>query len=668
MKRIAKLLFFTAAVMLILSMAACSYGRKEGGAADASGALHSGSEDIPVHKHDPADKPVYDPDASCSIYIYMCGSNLESKRGLAGKDIDELLAADIPEQVNVVLETGGAAKWHSHGIANDKLQRYIIKDHALQLVDELENQSMGNVNTFMDFLSWGRAAYPAERNLLVIWDHGGNATEGVCYDENYGFNGLKQSDFRFLQDQEGAAEIFADGRMDMVIFDTCLMGNIETASWIQDYYHYMIASEVIIPGNGLDYRVIAGEFASHDNESFGRLVCDSFMELSWAKEQEDTAQIALFDLAKTDGLLNALEKLYADQIHRLQKSDATDKEGGSGDAFFYVNAAEQDMTIAHGKDYNVVDIYNYTESINRDNAGARDAVQEALQEMVLYQAGNVPAESFPDTKTEDYRNLCNGISMYYPLTFDRAKLADYIRICPIEKYAEFLDLLYMHVPEVSLAFVNRGSRNGDGLVEIQLTKESADYLKEIRGNVWKQSASDGSYIMIGSQTVNIFDIADMKFTVPFTGEWYYLGGQRLYAAVEQHGSIRQLSAPILWNGEYTEYFTSYFYSISGKPVFRKGTVGQQFDENGLIQRILNYHPLRTGDVVRVVSEDDTEEIPPFTVESDNITVEAKMLEPGTYRVQLIAVDINNHAIHSDYALYQVTEDGASVLGIEKYDE
>lgn len=661
MKKIAKFVFSAVAIMLFLSMAGCSYNRENSGDPRVS----EGAGDIPVHKHEAAEKPVYDPDASCSIFIYMCGSNLESKRGLAGKDIDELLAADIPEQVNVVLETGGAAKWHSHGIASDKLQRYVIKDHTLQLVEELENQSMGNVNTFMDFLVWGRTAYPAERNLLVIWDHGGNATEGVCYDENYNFSGLKQSDFRFLQDQEGAEKIFAKGRMDMVIFDTCLMGNIETASWIQDYYHYMIASEVIIPGNGLDYRIIAGEFAGHDTESFGRLVCDSFIDLSREKEQQETAQIALFDLAKTDSLLNALEKLYAGQIDRLQKSASPDKEGGYSDAFFYVNAAEQDTTIDHGKNYNVVDIYNYTGSIDRDNAEDREAVRKALQEMVLYQAGNVPAEPFPETEADDRENDCNGISMYYPLTFDRAKLADYIQICPIEKYAEFLDLLYMHVPEVSLAFVNRGSRNAKGLVEIQLTKESADYLKEIRGNVWKLRETDGSYIMIGSQTVNISDIADMKFTVPFTGEWYYLGGQRLYAEVEQHGKIRQLSAPILWNGEYTEYYTSYFYSISGKPVFQRGTVGQQFDENGLIQRILNYRPLREGDVVDVISEDDTEEIPPFTVESDSMTVEAKMLEPGLYRVQLIAVDINNNAIYSDYAIYQVTEDGASVLGIEK---
>lgn len=656
MKKITKYIIFAVAIMLLLSMAGCTYNEDGSSYSDPTEASDD-PEDIPVHKHESVDKPVYDPDASCSIYIYMCGSNLESKRGLAGKDIDELLAADIPEQVNVVIETGGAAKWNSHGIANDKLQRYLVKDHSLMLIDELENQSMGDVDTFMDFLAWGRSEYPAERNLLVIWDHGGNATKGVCYDENYNFSGLKQSDFRYLQDQEKAADIFANGRLDMVIFDTCLMGNIETASWIQDYYHYMIASEVIIPGNGLDYSIIAGEFAGHDNESFGRLVCDSFMEQCRAKDLEDTAQIALFDLSKTDGLLNELEKLYADNIRQLQV----------GDTFFYASAAELDTTIEHGNDYNVVDIYNFGESIDRGNPENRDAVRKALSEMVLYQVGSVPVRPFPDTEPDYYKNLCNGISMYYPLTFSNSELADYISICPIEKYAKFLDLLYMHVPEAPLSFVNRGSLGSAGLIEIELTKESSDYLKEIRGNVWKRRSSDNSYIMIGSQTVNISDITDMKITVPFSGEWYYLGGQRLYADVEQQGHIRHLTAPIILNGELTEYNVSYYRTLRGRSIFRKGSVGHAFDENGLIQRILNYNPLEKGDVVSVVSEDDTEEITPFTVESDNITVELKKLEPGIYRVQLIAFDINNNFISSDYALYQVTETGVQALGVEKYE-
>lgn len=43
-----------------------------------------------------------------TLFIYMCGSNLETKQGLAGKNIDEILSANIGNDVDVVIETGGA--------------------------------------------------------------------------------------------------------------------------------------------------------------------------------------------------------------------------------------------------------------------------------------------------------------------------------------------------------------------------------------------------------------------------------------------------------------------------------------------------------------------------------------------------------------------------------
>ena len=126
MNRKLKLIAFVITVLMLLSMVSCSHG--EDGDTSSTQSTTAEQPAIPEHHHEQTAKPVYDPDASCSIFIYMCSSNLESKSGLAGKDIDELLKADIPDKVNVVIETGGAAKWRSHDIANDKLQRYIVKN------------------------------------------------------------------------------------------------------------------------------------------------------------------------------------------------------------------------------------------------------------------------------------------------------------------------------------------------------------------------------------------------------------------------------------------------------------------------------------------------------------------------------------------------------------
>lgn len=50
----------------------------------------------------PKEKPMGEAD-TWSVFLYLCGSNLETQMGAAGKNLDEILAADIPDNVNVVI-------------------------------------------------------------------------------------------------------------------------------------------------------------------------------------------------------------------------------------------------------------------------------------------------------------------------------------------------------------------------------------------------------------------------------------------------------------------------------------------------------------------------------------------------------------------------------------
>ena len=99
-----------------------------------------------------------------TLFIYMCGSNLETKQGLAGKNIDELLAADT-DGLNIVIQTGGAKTWRSHDISESNNQRYEIKDGKLTLLKDLSQENMGEADTLTDFLKWGQEEYPTENNI-----------------------------------------------------------------------------------------------------------------------------------------------------------------------------------------------------------------------------------------------------------------------------------------------------------------------------------------------------------------------------------------------------------------------------------------------------------------------------------------------------------------------
>ena len=84
---------------------------------------------------DTADVPSPE-DGSWAVYWYLCGSDLESEGGFATSDLSELMEVELPENVTVVIETGGAATWYNDTVDPEKLQRYVYNSEGLQLVDE----------------------------------------------------------------------------------------------------------------------------------------------------------------------------------------------------------------------------------------------------------------------------------------------------------------------------------------------------------------------------------------------------------------------------------------------------------------------------------------------------------------------------------------------------
>lgn len=89
----------------------------------------------------------------------MCGSDLESdsqQGGLATANLKEILSVNLPDNVNFVIETGGASSWKStYGISSSKLGRYEVKNKKLVLKESLSKANMGSSSTLQSFVEWG---------------------------------------------------------------------------------------------------------------------------------------------------------------------------------------------------------------------------------------------------------------------------------------------------------------------------------------------------------------------------------------------------------------------------------------------------------------------------------------------------------------------------------
>lgn len=92
--------------------------------------------------------------AKWAVYMYMCGSDLESNYGCASTDINEMISAKLPEGVQYVIQTGGAKKWQNNLMNAKKLGRYVYDKKGLRKVGTSPLASMGEKDTLVDFLKF----------------------------------------------------------------------------------------------------------------------------------------------------------------------------------------------------------------------------------------------------------------------------------------------------------------------------------------------------------------------------------------------------------------------------------------------------------------------------------------------------------------------------------
>jgi len=249
------------------------------------------------------------PEREYLILVYLCGTDLESKGGAASTDLMEMVRAGLEEDgpVTVLVQAGGAKRWRGGLLESGESRRLLISNIPQAVGPSLGNLDMGVPSTLIDFIQFGLEEYPAKRVGLVLWDHGGGATGGVCYDELSG-NSLSAG-----QLYAALHRVFGerDQRLAFIGFDACLMSAFEIATHLSPFADYMIASEELEPMNGWAYDLWLNELAKKPNmdpEELGRYIVDSYVESALAFDPNDYVTLSMTDLREMDGLIAAVER------------------------------------------------------------------------------------------------------------------------------------------------------------------------------------------------------------------------------------------------------------------------------------------------------------------------------------------------------------------------
>lgn len=492
------------------------------------------------------------PVAPYTILVYMVGSDLESGSGAATDDLIEMAAVGSTKNVNVVVETGGSKKWSLPMISNKVNQRWLVQKENLKLVkNDLGNRSMGKQSTLQDFLTWGVKTYPAKKYAVILWDHGSGA-QGFGYDEN----NLSDPSLTIneIKGAIKAASAISKQKFELVGFDACLMGNIETATALKDYASYMVASEELEPGHGWDYTAALqalNKKPASTGAEFGKAIADGYKKQATAEGTVKQITLSVVNLAKIYSVNTALENFIKkasndikDPVRINTVSNARGKAEDYGDAG------------AHGGSTDMADIYDIAYNLKSTYSTEANQLMKSIKDCITYK---ITSEAKPNA---------NGLSIYFPCKDKenfRSTLKGYADTGYSKSYQQFLatyvnNILGDKTPiRLTQDDPNAGGVDTLSLFQIQVAKEDIPNINELYSVLAIPYDEEGN--------INLFLGMDMDVELDtntgvvkenFTGLWTTLNGNFVSMFIDEIGEdYVTYTIPAKLNGEPVDIMVLY---------------------------------------------------------------------------------------------------------------
>jgi hypothetical protein len=207
----------------------------------------------------------------------MCADN--GMNDVADLNIAQMEQVGSTGDVNVVVQVDRAARDPRPGCF-----RYLIRKDGVDTLARLGEVDMADPATLAGFAEFLRSRYPATNYVLVLWDHGngwyaGYRASAIFIDDSHGHE-MGVAGGEFAQAMAGVKQALGK-RVRILAFDACLMGMIEVAAEVRDDCDYMLASEAIVPTDGLPYDKFLGRLTSRPARTPAELlpgICSDYVE------------------------------------------------------------------------------------------------------------------------------------------------------------------------------------------------------------------------------------------------------------------------------------------------------------------------------------------------------------------------------------------------------
>ena len=328
-----------------------------------------------------ADSPAQ---ATRTLLLYGCGSNLESQGAMMTWNLYQILEAEIPEDVNVIVMTGGSRKWfvepeylsgaerigeggmNQFWICSGRNAPDAVNGHGRMtlLTDApgiMRRMSMADPIALQGFIEYAAWRFPAEMYDLVLWDHGGGPAGGFALDE---LHAASVNDTMSLAQMVTAIKDSPVKRFDIIDFDACLMGSVEVAAAFADCADYLILSPETEPGFGQDYTAWMNALAKDSRINgfeLGRIIVDAFIAFYEGGNPWEATQSGTLCVIDTDHFRQRLAGPVT-RLFRMMSDELTVRNETSGLFSFYDEYAAAAMTYAYF-DETLLDLGNFADGL-----------------------------------------------------------------------------------------------------------------------------------------------------------------------------------------------------------------------------------------------------------------------------------------------------------------
>ncbi len=305
-----------------------------------------------------------------------------------------------------------------------------------RFMDEWGEVNTGDPRILASFIEYGVRNYPADRYALIIWDHGGGPG---FFASDYS----ERDQITLKELSETLAQV--NVHFDIIGFDACLMGSIETAYEVRKYADYLVASEETEPNLGWPYDTIIARIASNPSMSARdvvNMIVDEYIK-SYQQVQIPGVTLSAIDLSiyRDNRFLQEVRAFINDakqDLDTVKNARATVQEFGGGD------------DPASGA--NQIDVIDLLESV-----GGRMASAGRLK--TLIESSIINSGSYGDSVAR-----AKGLSIHYPLRYSKEIYVELTSFSTDSGWAGFLE------EAVNVEASLEAPQTGGGAGEIELLK------------------------------------------------------------------------------------------------------------------------------------------------------------------------------------------------------